>query len=68
MSVFSVGMGGEAGYGINSTGLSLSKIAVRSGYNIFNYFEYPSVVRGGHTLFRSEIYKDKISGVYSNFD
>jgi 2-oxoglutarate ferredoxin oxidoreductase subunit alpha len=68
MKHFTIAMGGEAGYGINSTGLTFSKIAVRSGYNIFNYFEYPSIIRGGHTLFRSTFSEDKLYSSYSTID
>ncbi|HRN70135.1 MAG TPA: 2-oxoacid:acceptor oxidoreductase subunit alpha [Candidatus Woesebacteria bacterium] len=41
-------IGGEAGFGIMTTGAIISKIATRSGYHIFNYAEYPSLIRGGH--------------------
>src|SRR3989338_2042199 len=41
-------IGGEAGFGIMTTGTVISKIATRSGYHIFSYFEYPSLIRGGH--------------------
>lgn len=41
-------IGGEAGFGIMTTGLLFSKIATRHGYHIFDYFEYPSLIRGGH--------------------
>ncbi|MFA6105143.1 MAG: 2-oxoacid:acceptor oxidoreductase subunit alpha [Patescibacteria group bacterium] len=68
MKHFTLAMGGEAGYGINSTGLSFSKIAVRLGYSVFNYFEYPSIVRGGHTLFRSTFSVEPIFSAYSGID
>ena len=68
MKVFTMAMGGEAGYGINITGLNFSKIAVRSGYDIFNYFEYPSIIRGGHTLFRCAFSEDRIHSAYSGID
>lgn len=41
-------IGGEAGFGIMTVGAVISKIATRSGYHIFNYAEYPSLIRGGH--------------------
>jgi 2-oxoglutarate ferredoxin oxidoreductase subunit alpha len=41
-------IGGEAGFGVMTTGVVISKIATRSGYHIFNYQEYPSLIRGGH--------------------
>jgi len=44
-------IGGEAGFGINASGLIFSKTLSRSGFNIFNYIEYPSLIRGGHNVF-----------------
>lgn len=41
-------IGGEAGWGVMTTGLLLSKIASRFGYYAFEYVEYPSLIRGGH--------------------
>lgn len=43
-------IGGEAGFGIMSVGLLFSKLAVRSGFHIFTYAEYPSLIRGGHNV------------------
>src|SRR3989344_2480201 len=48
MTDFTWMIGGEAGFGIMTTGLVFSKIATRSGYHIFDYVEYPSLIRGGH--------------------
>lgn len=45
-------VGGEAGFGIMTTGLSFAKIASRSGYYVFDYVEYPSLIRGGHNAYR----------------
>ncbi|MDO8496912.1 MAG: 2-oxoacid:acceptor oxidoreductase subunit alpha [bacterium] len=44
-------IGGEAGFGIMTTGLSFAKIATQSGYHIFDYAEYPSLIRGGHNTY-----------------
>lgn len=44
-------IGGEAGFGIMTTGLIFSKIAARVGFNIFDYAEYPSLIRGGHNTY-----------------
>jgi 2-oxoglutarate ferredoxin oxidoreductase subunit alpha len=41
-------IGGEAGFGIMTTGLLLAKNATRRGYHIYEYAEYPSLIRGGH--------------------
>jgi len=53
--VFTFKTGGRAGYGIMSSGLIFSKIAVRSGLNIFDYVEYPSLIRGGHNVVQISI-------------
>jgi len=44
-------IGGEAGFGIMTTGLIFSKIASRCGYHISDYAEYPSLIRGGHNTY-----------------
>lgn len=38
-----------------STGLMFSKIAVRHGYHIFDYVEYPSLIRGGHNVYEVRV-------------
>jgi len=44
-------IGGEAGYGIMSIGVAFSKICSRGGLHIFDYVEYPSLIRGGHNAY-----------------
>jgi len=44
-------IGGEAGFGIMTTGLLFSKLASRSGFYVFDYVEYPSLIRGGHNTY-----------------
>ncbi len=44
-------IGGEAGFGIMTTGLSFSKICTRQGFSVFDYTEYPSLIRGGHNTY-----------------
>ena len=39
---------GESGFGISTLGILFSKIASRSGFYVFGYSEYPSLIRGGH--------------------
>lgn len=41
-------IGGEAGYGIVSSGLIFSKIFAKKGYAVISNNEYPSLIRGGH--------------------
>lgn len=43
-------IGGEAGYGIISSGTMLARTCARLGYHIFVTNEYPSLVRGGHNI------------------
>ncbi|RJQ33489.1 2-oxoacid:acceptor oxidoreductase subunit alpha [Candidatus Parcubacteria bacterium] len=45
-------IGGEAGFGIKSAGMIFGKIFMRAGYEIFDYTEYPSLIRGGHNTFQ----------------
>src|SRR3989339_1469012 len=45
-------IGGEAGFGIKSAGMMFGKIFMRAGYEIFDYTEYPSLIRGGHNTFQ----------------
>ncbi|PWU24180.1 2-oxoacid:acceptor oxidoreductase subunit alpha, partial [Candidatus Cerribacteria bacterium 'Amazon FNV 2010 28 9'] len=40
---------GRAGEGISAAGFMMGKTAQRHGLNIFEYSEYPSLIRGGHT-------------------
>lgn len=44
-------IGGEAGYGIMTTGIMMSKIFTRLGQSVFDYVEYPSLIRGGHNAY-----------------
>lgn len=53
-------IGGEAGWGIKSAGLNLSKAFARGGYHLFCYDEYPSLVRGGHNCYQARISAEKI--------
>ncbi|MFA5932803.1 MAG: 2-oxoacid:acceptor oxidoreductase subunit alpha [Microgenomates group bacterium] len=61
MQIFSLKIGGQAGQGIKSAGLMLAKVATRSGYNIYTYTEYPSLIRGGHNIMQICIDKDPVT-------
>lgn len=41
-------IGGAAGAGIKSTGMIIGKTLNRLGFRVFEYSEYPSLIRGGH--------------------
>src|SRR5258708_18915479 len=58
-------IGGEAGYGIMTIGAMMSKIFTRLGLSVFDYVEYPSLIRGGHNAYyvrgcEEKIYTQKI--------
>jgi 2-oxoglutarate ferredoxin oxidoreductase subunit alpha len=46
----SVLIGGKAGQGINKISQIISQIVTRRGYYVFNYRDYPSLIRGGHNF------------------
>jgi len=45
-------IGGEAGYGIMTTGLIFAKVFSRAGLHVFDHTEYPSLIRGGHNTYQ----------------
>jgi 2-oxoglutarate ferredoxin oxidoreductase subunit alpha len=49
-------LAGAAGQGIKTAGLILTKALKRSGYKVFGYTEYPSLIRGGHNVFQIEVF------------
>ncbi len=50
MQDFSILIGGIAGDGINEAGLTAARLMSRLGYRIFMYYDYPSLIRGGHNF------------------
>lgn len=50
MREYSVLIGGKAGEGINTAGLSIAGLFSRLGYRTYMYFDYPSLIRGGHNF------------------
>ena len=46
----SVLIGGKAGDGINSAGALIAGLLNHLGYHIYVYFDYPSLIRGGHNF------------------
>jgi len=49
---FSWKIGGEAGFGIVTSGAIFAKACLRAGMSVFDYMEYPSLIRGGHTTYQ----------------
>ncbi|GAH51845.1 unnamed protein product, partial [marine sediment metagenome] len=60
MREFSVLIGGKAGDGINQSGLLISHLLSQLGYYIYMYFDYPSLIRGGHNFSIIRASKNKI--------
>lgn len=60
MTNFSWKLGGEAGYGILSAGAMFSRAMLRAGMYIYDYPEYPSIIRGGHNTFEVSVSDKKI--------
>jgi len=50
MNELSVLIGGKAGDGINQSGLLIARLLGQIGYYIYMYFDYPSLIRGGHNF------------------
>ena len=50
MDDVSVLIGGKAGDGINSAGMMAAQLLNHAGYSIYGYFDYPSLIRGGHNF------------------
>ena len=65
VSDLTVWIGGAAGDGIASAGESFAKACSRSGYQVFAYNSYQSVIRGGHVCMHIRIGQQK---VYSQGD
>lgn len=64
----SLKIGGMAGQGIKSAGLMFAKLATRSGYNIYDYTEYPSLIRGGHNVMLICFSEDVVSAASTRTD
>ena len=47
---FTILIGGEAGQGSARTSLMIGKAFTSMGYYVFNYRDYPSLIRGGHNF------------------
>ena len=61
-------IGGEAGFGIMTVGLIFSKIASRLGYHILDYFEYPSLIRGGHNAYEVCVSDEEVTALKKEID
>ncbi|MDD4106530.1 MAG: 2-oxoacid:acceptor oxidoreductase subunit alpha [Candidatus Shapirobacteria bacterium] len=58
--VFTIKFAGPAGMGIKSVGQLFSKILIAHDFNLSDYSEYPSLVRGGHNTCQISFSQDKV--------
>ncbi|KKR31357.1 MAG: Pyruvate flavodoxin/ferredoxin oxidoreductase-like protein [Candidatus Falkowbacteria bacterium GW2011_GWF2_39_8] len=61
-------IGGEAGFGIKSAGLSFAKALMRSGYETFDYVEYPSLIRGSHNTYQVTVSDKPVHSTENRID
>ena len=67
-NIFRIKIAGQAGQGIKSAGLILAKFLTRQGLNIYNYIEYPSLIRGGHNVVHINFSTKKVFGPSNQTD
>ncbi|MFA5064881.1 MAG: 2-oxoacid:acceptor oxidoreductase subunit alpha [Dehalococcoidia bacterium] len=61
-------IGGEAGQGVQSIGLILSKVFTRGGYHVFTDQDYESRIRGGHSFCRVRIKDTQVQAISESVD
>ena len=66
--VYTVKFAGPAGMGIKSVGQLFSKILVAHGFNLADYSEYPSLVRGGHNTYQISFSQNKVYAPHHQID
>ena len=59
---------GEAGFGIKEAGLIFSRVLLNQNYFVFDYSEYPSLIRGGHNTYQATFSNQKLDCFYSKLD
>ena len=63
-----VKIGGEAGFGIMSSGSMLARAFSRHGYYVFTLNEYPSLIRGGHNAVTVRVATEKFFSLDRSLD
>ena len=48
------------GFGIQTTGLTFSKMFSRGGYFVFDYTEFPSLIRGGRNTYQCRVCSEEV--------
>jgi len=60
MPRISVKIVGASGQGLNSIGAIVAKGLKRSGYCVFGYREYPSLIKGGHASYQLDVSNERV--------
>src|SRR6202162_457104 len=60
MPRISIKIVGASGQGLNSIGAIVAKGLKRSGYCVFGYREYPSLIKGGHASYQLDVSNERI--------
>src|SRR3989339_2095622 len=68
MDNLSILIAGKAGDGIDKSSLVIGHILSQSGYRIYIYRDYPSIIRGGHTFSIIRCSRDKIAAHLDRVD
>jgi 2-oxoglutarate/2-oxoacid ferredoxin oxidoreductase subunit alpha len=68
MARVSIKIVGASGQGINSIGAIVAKGLKRSGYCVFGYREYPSLIKGGHASYQLDISNRRIRSTETKVD
>lgn len=66
--VYTIKIAGPAGAGIKSSGQVLAKTLISLGFHIFDYTEYPSLVRGGYNAYFISFSKEKVYSIHQKVD
>lgn len=61
-------VGGEAGFGIMTTGLIFAKACSRGGLHVFDTSEYPSLIRGGHNTYQVRAGEEEVHSQTRSID
>nr|MBP9781865.1 2-oxoacid:acceptor oxidoreductase family protein [Candidatus Woesebacteria bacterium] len=61
-------IGAPAGLGVMTTGLTMSKLSLRSGMYVYDYAEYPSLIKGGHNTYECCISTRTVTTPKKNID
>ncbi len=68
MDTLSILVGGKAGDGIREAGLTIARILSDIGYRVYQLYDYPSLIRGGHNFSIVRASREKVGAHRSMVD